>query len=134
MTKAPLKISLFVIVCFALGFFPGCATRQTSPKAGSSSTAHVFAAELPESKLSGPKLLIEDALSIARDYVQQHHIQVADSYIDSTRLDLNPGGARGKFWLVTWQRNEYAHGHPIKGGQFFMRIYMDRTVEVFYSD
>lgn len=85
-------------------------------------------------QFSAPKLRIEDALAIARDYVQQHHVEVADSYIDSTRLDLNPGGDRGKFWLVTWQRNEYANGHFIKGGQFIMCIYMDRTVEVFYRD
>ncbi len=107
---------------------------QNFPKSWPDGATRVIAAEPTKSKLQEPKLSIEDALSIARDYVLQHHILVSDSYIDSTRLDLNPRGDRGKFWLVTWLRNEYANGVPIKGGQFFMRIYMDRTVEVFYGD
>jgi len=111
---------LFCLALVLSGVLLGCSTAKPPAQ--------------PESKLSGPKLRIEDALAIARDYVQQHHVEVADSYIDSTRLDLNPGEGRGKFWLVTWQRNESANGHFIKGGQFIMRIYMDRTVEVFYGD
>jgi hypothetical protein len=96
--------------------------------------ASIIAAELTESKLQEPKLRIEDALTIARDFVKQHHVQVSNSYIDSTRLDLNPRGDRGKFWLVTWLRNEYANGIPIKGGQTYVRIYMDRTAEVCYGE
>ena len=39
LNKTPLKISLLFLVCFALYFLSGCATLQTSPKDGSSSTA-----------------------------------------------------------------------------------------------
>ncbi len=93
-----------------------------------------WAAEPIESRFQEPKLCIDDALTIARDFARQHHIQVSDKYIDSARLDCNPRGDHGKFWLVTWLRNEYANGVAIKGGQLYVRIYMDRTAEVTYGE
>ena len=81
-----------------------------------------------------PRLGIEDAITTAKDFVEKRRIDVGDSYIDSARLDLNPRGDRGKFWLVTWLRKEYANGVPIKGGQTYVRIYMDKSAEVFYGE
>lgn len=96
--------------------------------------ASTIAAEPSEPKLRGPTLAVEDALTIAKDFVARRRIHVADSYIDSAGLKRDPNSNRGAFWLVTWLRNEYASGISIKGGQTYVRIYMDRTAEVFYGE
>lgn len=85
-------------------------------------------------KLRGPVLGIEDAVRIAKELVRKKGGSVTDSYIDSTRLELNRGGERGKFWIVTWLRNEYVNDVPIKGGQTYVRIYMDGTGDVLHGE
>jgi hypothetical protein len=69
-------------------------------------------------------ITLEAAVAKAKSYVRDKHIDVSDSYLDSVVLNQNPRGDRGKFWLITWQRKEY-----IKGGQVFVRVYMDDTVD-----
>jgi hypothetical protein len=94
----------------------------------------VIAADPAPAKLHGPTLGIEDAVRIAKELVRKQSISVADSYIDSTRLEQNRGGDRRKFWIVTWLRNEYVNDIPIKGGQTYVHIYMDGTGEVLHGE
>lgn len=94
----------------------------------------VIAADSAPAKLHGPTLSIEEAVKIAKKLVQKQQVSVADSYIDSTRLEQNRNGDRRKFWIVTWLRNEYVNEVPIKGGQIYVHIYMDGTGEVFYGE
>jgi hypothetical protein len=76
-----------------------------------------------------PALTIDDALSVARQYVETHHIDVSQHYVDSVRLDLNPRGDRGKRWIIIYERNDYA-----KGGQIIFHVHMDRSVERFSGE
>ncbi len=94
----------------------------------------VFAGDSKDAKLRGPKLDVEAALRIAKEFVQKKNIVVTDQYIDSVRLEQNASGDRRKFWVVTWLRNEYANDIPIKGGQTYVYVYMDGTAEVFYGE
>ena len=71
-----------------------------------------------------PGVTLEVAVAKAKSYVREKHIDVSDSYLDSAVLNQNPRGDRGKFWLITWQRKQY-----MKGGQVFVRVYMDGSVE-----
>jgi hypothetical protein len=94
----------------------------------------VVAADSGSATLHGPTLTIEDAVRIAKELVKKQNISVADSYIDSTRLDHNRSGDRRKFWVVTWLRNEYVNDVPIKGGQTYVYIYMDGTGKVRFGE
>ena len=71
-----------------------------------------------------PGITLELAVAKAKSYVRDKHIDVSDAYVDSVVLDQNARGDRGKFWLITWQRKEY-----MKGGQVFVRVYMDGSVD-----
>ena len=71
-----------------------------------------------------PSVGIEDALTVAKQYVESHHLDVSQHYIDSVKLDLNPRGDRGRRWVITYELNDYA-----KGGQIILHVYMDRSVE-----
>jgi len=85
-------------------------------------------------KSHGPSLSIEDAVRIAKELVRTQNVGVADSYIDSTRLEQNRSGGHRKFWIVTWLRNEYVNDRPIKGGQTYVHIYMDGTGKVLHGE
>lgn len=75
-----------------------------------------------------PAISIEDAMAKARNYVQDKKLDVSKQYIDSVVLEPNPRGDRGRFWRVTWQQNEF-----MKGGQTYINIYMDGSVEHAYG-
>lgn len=94
----------------------------------------VVAADPTPTKLRGPTLSIEDAIRIAKELVRKQNLSVADSYIDSTRLEQNRSGDRRKCWIVTWLRNEYVNDVPIKGGQTYVHIYMDGTGKVLHGE
>ncbi len=87
-----------------------------------------------EKKLNGPPLSIEDAVTCAKEFAARHHIRVEESYINTAHLELHPKEGGGKYWLITWLRNDYANDIPIKGGQIYARIYMDRTAKVFFGE
>ncbi len=76
-----------------------------------------------------PEIAIDEALDIAKTYVQKHKIDVSESYIDSVQLNLNPQSKKGKYWEVTWQLNKFA-----KGGQVFLHVHMNKSVEVYYGE
>lgn len=94
----------------------------------------VIATDSTPAKLHGPTLGIEDAVRIAKELVRKQNISVADSYIDSTRLEQNRSSDRRKFWIVTWLRNEYVNDVAIKGGQTYVHIYMDGTGKVLHGE
>ena len=71
-----------------------------------------------------PGITPELAVAKAKSYVRDKGIDVSDAYRDFAVLKENPRGGRGKFWLITWQRKEY-----MKGGQVFVRVYMDGSVD-----
>ncbi len=85
------------------------------------------AAPQPDSRRPG--LTVDDALKMARQYVEAHRIDVSKSYIDSVKLDLNPRCDRGKRWVIVYELKEYA-----KGGQIILHVYMDKSVERFFGE
>ncbi len=98
-------------------------------------TFKITAAEPIETKHPSPALGIEEALTIAKAYVQEHHLKAGtDSYIDSVKLERQPADKDGKFWLVTWLPNRYATGLPIKGGQLYVRVYLDKSVKASHGE
>ena len=97
-------------------------------------SSSVASADPAPAKLHGPTLGIEDAMRVAKEIVRKQNVNVADSYIDSTRLEHNRSGHGRKFWIVTWLRNEYVNDVPIKGGQTYVHIYMDGTGKVLHGE
>jgi hypothetical protein len=77
---------------------------------------------------------IEEALAIAKTYVKNQHLDISDSYVDSVRLERVPTAKKGKFWQVTYLPKRYAEGLPIAGGQLYVSVYLDRTVEIGYGE
>jgi len=94
----------------------------------------VVAADPAPANLHGPTLGIEDAIRVAKELVQKKKTSIADSYIDSVRLEQNRSGDRRKFWIVTWLRNAYVNDVAIKGGQTYVHVYMDGTGEVLFGE
>ncbi len=76
-----------------------------------------------------PVISIEDAIAKAKQYVREKKLDTSQQYMDSVVLELNPGGDRGKYWRITWERNEF-----IKGGQTFINVYMDGSVTHTYGE
>ena len=116
------KIILGLALVLSGGLF-GCSNTAQRVGVGNSAVAE-----------AGTVLSMDEALATARGYVKKRGIDVSKSYIDSARLDLNRRGDRGKFWLITWLPNEYANDIPIKGGQTYVHVYMNKSVEVFYGE
>ena len=84
-----------------------------------------------ESGSVGPPISVEQAISLAQNYVKNHKIDVSNSYIGSATMNLNPRGDRGPFWLITWEPNTgYSAVVKPAGGQVLLSIYMDRKIEV----
>lgn len=76
-----------------------------------------------------PEIALEEALDVAKKYVQDHQIDVSEKYIDSVQLNSTAPGGKGKYWKVTWEIEKF-----VKGGQIFILIYMDKSVEVRYGE
>lgn len=74
-------------------------------------------------------LTIEEAIDIAKQCVLDRNVQVAGSFIESARLERNPRGDRGPYWLVTW-----APSRQVKGGQVFVSVFQSRTCELAYGE
>ena len=72
-----------------------------------------------------PRISIDEALQIARGYIEIEKIDVSQYYLDSVKLNLNPRGDRGKYWEVRWEMSEGA----CKGCYILLLIYMDKSVE-----
>lgn len=81
-----------------------------------------------------PPVSAEEALSLAKAYVQDHHVTTTGQYIDSVQFERHPPSGAAKFWLVTWLDNRYASDLAIKGGQTYVRVHLDKTAEVFYGE
>lgn len=96
--------------------------------------ATTSSADPKPTKLPGPAITIDDALRIAKQLVQKQNVNIANSYIDSTRLEQNRNGDRSKVWIVTWLRNEFVNGSGIKGGQTYVHVYMDGTGEINFGE
>ena len=72
-----------------------------------------------------PGISIDEALYIARGYVESEKIDTSEYYLDSVKLNLNPRGDRGKYWEVRWEMSE----RGCKGCYILLVIYMDKSVE-----
>ena len=72
-----------------------------------------------------PSISLEQAIVLAKTYVNEHKIDISKHYLDSVKLELNPRGDRGPFWLIIWELNAFT-----KGGQVIVHVYMDKQVEV----
>lgn len=71
-----------------------------------------------------PDISPEEALKIAGRHVEENQIDLSRQYIYLLRLDYDPGvKRRGFYWRVHWKWSV-----PRMGGEYGLRIYMDRTV------
>lgn len=75
-----------------------------------------------------PKITVEEALDIAKTHFEKQQIDVSESYISSVQFDWNPRGKKGEYWKITRQ----AAG--AKGGQTFLFVYADKSVEIGYGE
>ncbi len=71
-----------------------------------------------------PLVTLDSAVKRGREYVQDKQLDISKSYLDSVVLEQNNSGDRGKFWLLTWQEKRF-----VKGGQLYVRVYMNGQVE-----
>jgi hypothetical protein len=71
-----------------------------------------------------PELSPEEALKIAGEYLQKEKVDLSQQYIHFIRLDYDSGGKKaGFYWRVHWRWSI-----PRMGGEYGLRIYMDKTV------
>jgi hypothetical protein len=91
------------------------------------SAATKSAATQPDTRR--PEISVAEALDIAEKYVGKHQVDITGKYIDSVRLNLNPQSTRGKYWIVSWELDKF-----VKGGQTYLHIYMDKSVEVRFGE
>lgn len=85
------------------------------------------AAERPAAAPS--TLTIEEAIDIAKRCVLEQNVHLAGSFIESARLERNPRGDRGPYWLITW-----AWSREVKGGQVFVSVFQSRSCELTYGE
>jgi hypothetical protein len=95
---------LVVFIFFATAFQPFMACAQTSERE--------------------PIVRLDVAIKKANEYLQAKKIDVSNSYLESVVLEQNLQGDRAKSWLLTWQLKSWS-----KGGQVFVRVYMDGQVK-----
>ena len=74
-------------------------------------------------------LTIEEAIDTAKRCVVERTVHLAGSFIESARLERNPRGDRGPFWLITW-----AYSREVKGGQVFVSVFQSRACEIRYGE
>ena len=72
---------------------------------------------------------IEQAIDIAKRCVLERNISLVGSFIESARLERNPRGDRGPYWLVTW-----AYSREVKGGQVFVSVFPSQMCEITYGE
>jgi hypothetical protein len=71
-----------------------------------------------------PELSPEEALKIADEYVREKKVDLSRQYLHFIRLDYDPGVKKqGYYWRVHWKWSS-----PGMGGEYGLRIYMDKTV------
>ncbi len=109
---ASVVVSTSGACCFVYADGQGTKAAQTSPTAN-----------------QRPRVAVDEALTIAKKYVETKKIDLSQHYINSAALDLNPRGDRGKFWVITWVPDPL-----VKGGQIFVHIYMDKSAEVYFGE
>jgi hypothetical protein len=74
-------------------------------------------------------LTIEEAIETAKRCVLERNVPLAGSFIESARLERNPRGDLGPYWVVTW-----AYSREVKGGQVFVSVFQSRTCELRYGE
>lgn len=71
-----------------------------------------------------PVLSIGEALQIADQFVRQENVDLSLQYIHSIQMHYDSGVKRkGHYWRVQWMGSI-----PRMGGEYGLRVYMDRTV------
>jgi hypothetical protein len=71
-----------------------------------------------------PDLSPEEALKIADQYARGKKVDLSRQYIHFIRLDYDSGVKKpGFYWRIHWRGSS-----PRMGGEYGLRIYMDRTV------
>jgi len=72
-----------------------------------------------------PDVSLSDALAIAGQYIKEHNVDLSGQYIHYARLFYDDGseGKKGLYWHIQWAR-----GTPRLGGEYGLRVYMDRHV------
>ncbi len=91
------------------------------------------ATESAKPKLGPPSLSIEDALTVAKELIQTRQVDTVNSYLGAAQFEPI-ATSKGSFWTFTWLDNRYATGQPIKGGQIWVRVYMDRSTEMYFHN
>jgi hypothetical protein len=80
-----------------------------------------------------PPLGPDEAMLLARAKLRERGISLTNSYIDRVQFERNPQNNL-KHWLITFLDNRYANDVPIKGGQTYVRVYLDRRVDVSFGE
>lgn len=71
-----------------------------------------------------PEISADEALKIADAYIRENRIDLSLQYIHFVRLDYDAAGPKpGFYWRIHWRWTVAR-----LGGEFGLRIYMDRTV------
>lgn len=80
-----------------------------------------------------PSLGPDEAMLLARAKLRERGISLTNFYIDRVQFERSPQTGP-KHWLITFLDNRYANDVPIKGGQTYVRVYLDRRVEVSFGE
>jgi len=89
-------------------------------------SAVVVLAQTPakETLSLAPAVTLQEALSLAEQYVEKQKIDTSRHFLESIRLVYIPDNPKGeKQWVVTWTLKT-----PSDGGQIFILVKMDKSL------
>lgn len=80
--------------------------------------------------LPEPSLTITDALTAAREYLDENKIDDSRHYIDDVRLLQQSSLMSGKHWVITWKnKNQF-----MDGGEIILVIGMNKEIKVLHGE
>ena len=76
-----------------------------------------------------PDITIDEALIIARKYLETEKVDVSKSHISSAVFTIDRRRDPTMYWAIRWDRDV-----QVKGGYIIMHIYMDKSVKAFFGE
>ena len=82
----------------------------------------IYAVSVEATPLEEPKIQIEQAINIAKQYATTSKLDVTDSYI--SKAEWHPRSGVLSYWRIEWRNKKY-----VKGSDTYITVYADGKVE-----
>jgi hypothetical protein len=109
--------------------------KQSPGKSGglTPNDSPLISAPADSSGFPPPALGPEEAMGLARATLKARGAPLTNSYIDRVQFEREPQSGLN-YWRITFLDNRYANDVPIKGGQIYVHVYLDKKVDVWFGE